>query len=301
MFRFLKRRSSKKRSVLDKQKVSRKSGREAPSLLWSIAAKALVVVLLLVIVWGLGLRALDSMREFGSYINSLAVLTPVEWRIEVISQAGTPLPEDVRREVYKVASRSLKTGSPTELSQLAKQVEGLGMVDTVKVIRPLADTVILSAEMRRPALLVAVGSKTRFMALDGTVFGDAADNSGNPSGAHPTVVITGIFDQRTNPGVDASLRVVTTAEERKHLLDALDVWQRSGEAGVDVKQVSFQKFRGYSIALSDDTEITIGLKPFDYKLKKLRGILDGLKRDGVVAARIELDYEGKAFIKERKL
>ena len=268
MFRFLKRRSSKKRSVLDKQKVSRKSGREAPSLLWSIAAKALVVVLLLVIVWGLGLRALDSMREFGSYINSLAVLTPAEWRIEVLSQAGTPLPEDVRREVYKVASRSLKTGSPTELSQLAKQVEGLGMVDAVRVIRPLADTVILSAEMRRPALLVVVGSKTRFMALDGTVFGDA---------------------------------VVTTAEERKHLLDALDVWQRSGEAGVDVKQVSFQKFRGYSIALSDDTEITIGLKPFDYKLKKLRGILDGLKRDGVVAARIELDYEGKAFIKERKL
>jgi hypothetical protein len=43
------------------------------------------------------------------------------------------------------------------------------------------------------------------------------------------------------------------------------------------------------------------LGSFDYKVKKLRSILDGLKRDGVVASRIELDYEGKAFIKERRL
>jgi hypothetical protein len=52
--------------------------------------------------------------------------------------------------------------------------------------------------------------------------------------------------------------------------------------------------------LDDDTEIVIGLQPFAYKLKKLQNILDGLRRDGIVASRIELDYEGKAFIKERK-
>jgi hypothetical protein len=139
------------------------------------------------------------------------------------------------------------------------------------------------------------------MTLDGTVFGDAADNAGNPSSASPGVIITGVFDQRPNPTVDDSLRVIITAEERRHLFDALEVWQRSNESGVEIRQINFQKFRGFAVSLADGTEVVLGLKPFDYKLKKLRGILDGLKRDGVAAARIELDYEGKAFIKERKL
>jgi hypothetical protein len=83
--------------------------------------------------------------------------------------------------------------------------------------------------------------------------------------------------------------------------DALDVWRLVEENNIPVKQLNFQKFRGYALTLQDDTEIVIGLKPFAYKLKKLNDILTGLARDGIVASRIELDYEGKAFIKERKL
>ena len=175
------------------------------------------------------------------------------------------------------------------------------MLDAVKVIRPLADTIILSAELRRPALLASVGGKTRFLTLDGTVYGDANDASGNQTGAHPSVLVGGILNQSPGASIDSSQRVVTSNEEKRHLLEAVDIWQRAIEAGVDVSSINFQKFRGFSILLADQTEIVIGIKPFDYKLKKLRGILDGLKRDGVVASRIELDYEGKAFIKEKKL
>jgi hypothetical protein len=110
-----------------------------------------------------------------------------------------------------------------------------------------------------------------------------------------------VFDQRPNPQLDQSQRVITTSDERRHLEDALEIWGlvRSGE--VEIKSISFQKFRGYALILADDTEIVIGLQPFAYKLKKLQNILDGLRRDGIAASRIELDYEGKAFIKERKL
>ena len=304
MFRFLKSRTGKKRSTLDKQRVKgNAASKSTPGHVfsWSLAAKGLLGVAGLILVWGLSIRIFDKAVDVASYVNSLVVLPPHEWRIDVLSSGGAPLPEDVRREVYKIASKQLRQGSPAELSTLAKQVEGLGMLDGVKVIRPLADTVILSAEIRRPALLVSVGAKTRFLSLDGTVFGDSADNSGNPSGSLPTVLVTGIFDGRPNPAVDSSLRIIVTPEERRHLSEAIEIWQRSVESGVDVRSVGFQKFRGYAITLNDETEIVIGIKPFDYKLKKLRGILDGLKKDGVVASRIELDYEGKAFIKERKL
>jgi hypothetical protein len=303
MFRALKPRGGKKRSILDKQRVksSESARKNAQFFSWSLAAKGLVCVFLLALIWGLGIRLLDKTRDVVSYLNSVIVLAPREWRVEVRSKGGAPLPEDVTREVYRVSSRILRSGSPGELAGLARQIEALGMLDGVKVIRPLADTVLLSAEIRRPALLASVGSKTRFLTLDGTVYGDSADNSGNLTGAHPTVLITGVFEQRPSAAIDSSQRVVTTSEENRHLLEAIEIWQRATEAGIEVATINFQRFRGFSISLVDQSEIVIGIKPFDYKLKKLRGILDGLKRDGVVASRIELDYEGKAFIKEKKL
>lgn len=305
MFRIFKPQSQKKRSILAKQKIrpSQKSAEKSANTgkSWSFAAKASLLLLLFILTWGVGIRIYDKMNELASYWHSVIVLPPREWRIEVVSSGGTPLPEDIRREVYKVASRFLKQGSPGELSLLSRQVESLGMLESVKVIRPMSDAVILSAELRRPALLIQVGSKTRFLTMDGAVFGDAADNSGNPSAARPTVLVSGIFDQRPNPSLDTSLRIITTAEERRHLVSSLEIWQRSADAGIEIKMISFQKFRGFAITLPGETEIVIGIAPFDYKLKKLRGILDGLARDGIVASRIELDYEGKAFIKERKL
>lgn len=305
MFRFLKLRSTKKRSILDKQRVSRGKSTSSRSTKgqasWTIFAKWIVVASLLLAVWVLGVRAYDKVRVLADYFNKAIVLTPNEWKIEVVSNSGTPLPEDVRRSIFKVSEKILKNGSHSELALLRSQVESQGMLDGVRVIRPVSDTIIVSAEIRRPSLLVSLGQRTRFLTSDATVYGDASDNSGNPFGSHPSVIVAGIFDARSQFAVDGSLRVITTEEEKRHLLDAIEIWQRSGDAGIELRQISFQKFRGFSVVLADETEIVVGLRPFEFKLKKLRGILDGLRRDGIVAARIELDYEGKAFIKERKL
>jgi hypothetical protein len=302
MFGFLRPKSQRKRSVLAKQKVksspkAQKSGGQA----WSFAAKGLLGVLFVVIVWGLGIRISDKIQEIGSYVNSILVLPPKEWRIEIVNSIGAHLPEDVKREIYKIAAKSLRTGSPQELRTLARSVESSGMLEAVRVIRPVTDAVILTAELRKPSLLIDIGTKTRFLTADGTIFGDAADSSTHSNHPKPNVRVTGIFDQRPNPQLDQSQRVITTSDERRHLEDALEIWGLVRNSGVEIKSVSFQKFRGYALILDDDTEIVIGLQPFAYKLKKLQNILDGLRRDGVVASRIELDYEGKAFIKERKL
>lgn len=294
--------NSRKRSVLARQRV--KAGPQkghAVHPAWSVAAKGLILVLIVVIVWGIGLRLLDKITDISSYVASVLVMSPKEWRIEVVNGLGAPLPDDVRRDVYKIAQKGLKTGSPSELRLLSRQVESAGLLESVRIVRPLVDTVVLTAEIRRPTLLIDVGGRTRFLTADGTVFGDINDTTVQLNFPKPSVRLTGIFEQRPNPQIDSSNRVITNSDERRHLRDALEIWRLVEENKIQVKQLNFQKFRGFALLLDDDTEIVIGLKPFAYKLKKLNDILAGLARDGVVASRIELDYEGKAFIKERKL
>jgi hypothetical protein len=303
LFPKLKTRNTKKRSTLDKQRVKKNVDQNqwSAALSWSAAAKGLVLVLVLTVVWGLGLRAIDRFHTVIGYFNSVLVLAPNDWRIDVQSEAGTPLPEDIRRNVYAVAQKQLRFGSPDELKMLARQVEAMGTLENVKVIRPLANTVVFSARLRKAALLVLVGGRTRYLTLDGAVFGDDSVVNDNPLWERPTVVVTGVFDQAPNPAFDQSMKLILTPEQSRHLAEAIEVWQQIATSHVEAKAINFKKFRGFSISTPDDTEIVIGVKPFDYKLKKLRGILDGLKRDGTLAERIELDYEGKAFIKERKL
>lgn len=299
---FFRPKNPRKRSVLARQKVkvgAQKGPTGKPA--WSIAAKGLLVVLIVVILWGVGLRIFDKFTDVSSYAASAFIMPPKEWRIEVMNTTGAQLPDDVRRDVYKIALKNLKTGSPAELRLLARQIEAAGLLESVRVVRPLIDTVILSAEIRRPMLLIEVGGRTRFLAADGSVFGDVNDTTISPNVPKPTVRLTGIFDQRPNPQLDQSNRVITNSDERRHLRDALEIWRLVGENKIPAKSLNFQKFRGYALTLEDETEIVIGLKPFAYKLKKLNDILAGLARDGILAARIELDYEGKAFIKERKL
>ncbi len=302
MFRFFFAKSAKKRTVLRKQRVKGdKFDKLVPRFSWSFAAKSLVAIFCGFLIWGLGIRAADKVRQSVAYLNSFLVLTPNEWNIEVAGSSGEKLPDDTRNEIYRVAQKIVKTGSAAELRALSRHVESIGMLDSVKVIRPVTNTIIVQANLRRPALLVEVGSKVRFLTADGTVFGDTSQPSNYSVAASPSVLVSGIFDARGSLGVDPSTRLPLQNDERLHVTDAIDIWQRSAVAGVDVRSIRYQRFRGFTITLADDSEIVLGLRPFEYKISKLRSILDGLKRDGIVASRIELDYDGKAFIKEKRL
>jgi hypothetical protein len=291
--------SGRARSILKKQKVAPSPSTSNSNFSWSFAARALVALAAVFVVWGIGVRLYDKVSESFSYLNSLIVLSPQEWKIEVINSAGQPLPDDVRNEVYRAAQKHLKSGHSSDLLSLAKQIDGLGTLDNVRLIRPVGDTLVISANLRQPILYVEAFGKLRLLTSDGTLYGEVADPGASSS--TPLAVVSGVFDQRGTSAGDASSKINITADERAHLLDAVELLNRASEQGLDVRRIHYQKFRGFSLTTGEGSEIIVGLGSFDYKVKKLRGILDGLKRDGVIASRIELDYEGKAFIKERRL
>ncbi len=302
MFRLFTAKSAKKRTVLRKQRVKSEGAKKLlPRFSWSFAAKSLILIFFVFVIWGLGIRVSDKIQQSMAYLHTVLALTPTEWNIEVVNAGGEKLPDDTRNEIYRAAHKILKNGSAGELRWLAHQVESTGLLDGVKVIRPVMNTILVQANLRKAALLVEVGNKVRFLTADGTVFGDASQ-PGNYSGASsPSALVSGIFETRGNLHIDPSMRLSLLNDERLHVLDAIDIWQKSLAAGIDIRSIRYLRFRGFAIILADDSEIVLGLRPFEYKIRKLRSILDGLKRDGTVASRIELDYDGKAFIKEKRL
>ncbi|MCX6124839.1 MAG: hypothetical protein NTV34_08840 [Proteobacteria bacterium] len=210
--------------------------------------------------------------------------------------------DEIRKEIFSASLRHLASGSPGELGALQRSLEAIGALEQITIVRPLYQTVVISASLRKPVLLVAVGAKMRLLSSEGAVYGDAGDDFVPTGPSKPKIVLTGIFDNRSLPfHFDRSEKLITTAVERDLLLDAIALSAQLTKPPFELKSISHQGFRGFAVVLSDNTEIFLGASPFEYKLEKLLNILGKLKSQGSSASRIELDYDGKAFVKEKKL
>jgi hypothetical protein len=236
--------------------------------------------------------------------TNLAMLTPRSWNVQVRDLSSIPLSDESRREIHRIASKHLKSGHPDELLKIAQATEASGHLEQTKVLRLLSDTIVVTTQSRVPVLIVEVGSKKRYLTAEGTIYGEVSSlPADSDEGREVSVLLTGVFDNRSEPpiGFDDNGRLRTTNDEKKILIDALNVLRISKNASFKITKINYQTFRGFLVTLEDSTEIVLGFSPFDYKINKLTGILSKIKSQGIIAARIEIDYEGKAFIKERKL
>ena len=306
MFR-LRRKPTKQSSALKGQKPKKRGdhGSTTDGSGWLTTKRAMVIAGLGATVVFVFIKKNELQRSWNAtreVVSNALVLAPNEWTIQMTSPEGNPLGDDIRKEVLKVSAGILKSGSPQELDELARAVEGIGSLERLHVVRPQYATIVISAGIREPVLLVQAGPKIRYLTADGTVYGDATNPATNPSGNVPSILVSGVFDARgTNLQLDRSAKVITTTEEQAILLNALNLWRLCAAQNLAVKVMTYQKFRGFDVRMEDSSEVVLGTAPFEYKIEKLVGIFTKLRKQGVAASRIELDYDGKAFIKERKL
>lgn len=307
MFRRLRRKPTKQSSALKGQKPKKREDHAASidGFTWLTSKRTLVIAGLAgtaATVW-LNKNAIQkTLISSRDKLGDVLVLAPNEWTIQMASPEGIPLGDDVRKEILKVSAGILKSGSPEELEELAHAVEGIGSLERLHVVRPQFATIVISASIREPILLVQAGSKVRYLTSDGTVYGDASNPATNPSGNVPSILVSGVFDLRSgNLQLDRSAKVITTSEEQAVLMSALNLWRLCTAQNLTMKVMNYQKFRGFDVRMDDGSEVILGTAPFEYKIEKLVGIFTKLRKQGIAASRIELDYDGKAFIKERKL
>jgi hypothetical protein len=149
-------------------------------------------------------------------------------------------------------------------------------------------------------LLGVYADKARFLTEDGIVYGEY---SANIDGSDIGPVVSGLFDNRAESfSVNANGTLNVESDELALLKESAELYKAIRASNHRIKSLEYKRFRGFFITLQNsETEVAMGHGPFQAKLERLHEILVRLEKTASTAARIELDYQGKAFIKEKKL
>ena len=170
-----------------------------------------------------------------------------------------------------------------------------------------------------------VMDKTRFVTNYGQIYGvwDAGlpvDTCGGP-------LIEGIFTSSVKPSFKTDSTIELLEADKKKVDAALELAHILKSAGLAAIKIFHTPYRGYGALLRSDrgggrgvalqteddgsspgvvspdsdhptgTEVALGQPPFEKAVGKLQRVLRRLSRHDRFVERIELDYQGKAFIK----
>lgn len=191
--------------------------------------------------------------------------------------------------------RELKAVSPRELDQFSRSLYRTLGLRSIQLIQTAPDRIAIATETFRPRF-VAELDKLRFVTDDGIVFGGMAINE-----TSSLPVLRGLYKNVPFTKSENDTVVLSAANQRI-VEEALLAIQEAARYNIQYRSLTYDEFRGLSAEmLEPNYRITLGFRPFDSKYAKLGKIIDSLKDRGLTSASIELDYKGKAFVKETTL
>ncbi len=199
-------------------------------------------------------------------------------------------------QIHDVIKAAVREAGGIDIDQIAKRLHKGTDLERIHIFRPTPEQLIVSLKKRIPVLSV-MADRLRFLTRDGVVYGEIHDNQ------TPLIRLNGVFSGRSDDHFELSETnsLVTSENEKNVLSEAVELNDVVQARGLMVDFIEFQEYRGFVIHLADENiEVAIGRKPFDMRLKRLQTTIDQLKKNGILFSRIELDYDGKAFIKEKK-
>lgn len=288
-----------KRSVLAKQRPKR-GGKKRPVTSPGTRLKvAFVALLCAVALFG----AFKLKQRAATWLA--ANEKPITWRITLKPEDGATVSDQTWSSIYETARKTLGRGSSDELKRTAAAIQRLDAFARVSVVRLSHQDVAIEVRARQPVLCVKA-DQLRLVGAQGEVFG-SPEKDGVPC---PGPILSGVFDERASGATggkrfqlaeDFTLDVST--DEKDALKEAVALNAEGKRRQVKMRSLDFQKFRGFLVVLTEPEglEVEIGRAPFGQKLEKLDGLLRMLHEKGEQAARIELDYQGKAFVKLKKM
>jgi len=279
-----------KQSVLKRQKPKKARARSRREKLLTGAKWTVGLVVAGGLLWGA--HRVYRMRAPSDHTHSIL------WKVSLKVPDETPLSDQAAAALSATVTHLLGDGSRANMQKAAKAVQRLGSYARVNIVKIAPGRVAVYVQRRTPALCIEA-DRLRLVSITGEVYGQV--DKDNQAGC-PGPTVTGIFEHMTKLPMRADSTSALTDEEQALVKEALDL-QRAGQTrGYTFAHMDYHKYRGFFVTLKDsDTEIAVGRAPFAGKFEKLQEIFAKLARKNEQAQRIELDYQGKAFIKLKKM
>lgn len=219
-----------------------------------------------------------------------------DWVVHLQKIDGNPkISEDLLlRMPQTVKTMIAETGSLAAASaKLQKEFE----VKLVRFVQTDNHTVYVSLFFREPRFRISA-DQIRLLSTEGDVYGQPTTPQ-----ERSLPLISGIFMDNDIPirlHGDGSLAL--SNQQKIAIQDVLHLAKLAEENKVIYDEMNYVAFRGVTLLdRQTGVEVSLGKPPFEKKISRLEKILLKLKQKGTMAERIELDYDGKAFIKEKSL
>ncbi len=284
-------RKKAKSSVLMRQKPKRGRKRSLAESLKLYAA----IVLAAAILGGVG-YGVYRFKTQGVFVADRP--DRIDWKVSIKAAEDQALPTQAMEDIVATVKKLAGDGSKRSLNRAAESVQKLDSYAQVSLIKLAPNELAVHVRRRTPAFCVQA-DRIRFVATDAVIYGTPDPAKAD---ACPGPLLTGVFDDQRKFLVKSDLTLALEGEERQILREALELLKLSREKNQTFTQLSYRRYRGFFVTLAGSgAEVAVGRAPFAGKLDKLTGILTKLEAKGHVAERIELDYQGKAFIKSKKM
>lgn len=217
------------------------------------------------------------------------------WQVTVRSLDDATVPLQVMEFVIATVREHLRDGGLEHLEAAVALMRENSQLATANIIRTSRQQVTVFVEVRRPLMVTLVNRKLRYLSIKGDIYGQSQKNSGYPR-------LSGVLLNAKTYKTDTNDAYILTADEQRILHQAISLLSIARQNNLAVKKIIYENYRGFKMKISNlDALIFFGHSPFAKKFQKLQNILASLQKKNTQATRIELDYEGKAFVKEKKI
>jgi hypothetical protein len=268
-----------------KRKKTNLLANQKPKRRWSLAPRAIrriLLTLVILVIGGISLyRSYRWIRASGPGLGERPAL-----------QAIRGLSDTEQRSILE-AYRKISAPSPDQLQTFSQDLyKNLGL-RSVQLVQTAPDRIAVATEPFLPELLVEL-DRLRYVSSDGIVFGQLPEKEATAE----LTVLRGLYKNLAGLRTENGTYLIGEANQRI-VEDALLAIQAAKKYNIKYRSLTYDEFRGLSgDLLQPNYRITLGFRPFEDKYLKLQKIIDSLKERGLQSATIELDYKGKAFIKE---
>ena len=290
----MERKPIRSKSVLKRQKPHGKSRRKTLKI-GVIGSIVLLTATAVAFVWTSN-QTDPHNRKLSKFENFAKNKGYIPWRIDVKNEGKDALEPALLVDIQALIQKSLQVESSPDLKLLAQNISQRGSFASVRLVKLGTKTLVAQVTPRTSRLCVEA-DQIRYIGTDGAIYG-----SPNPSESCPGPILKGMFETGRKFQFNRDATLTLSQEELNIASQCLALMEALQTAQLSPSTINYAKFRGFIVTLQgSSTEISLGFPPFEGRLQKLSQLLERIATSGSEALRIELDYQGKAFVKLKKI